>query len=93
MKLIGSLGALLLIVSVAQGQDTRGTALKLPPARTPAVADAAQRGDVATVRRLISERADVSCEGKPWDAEKLGDIMATEIFETRHRGMIFGPVK
>jgi hypothetical protein len=39
------------------------------------------------------ERKDVSCEGKPWDAEKLGTIMATEVFETRHRGMIFGPIK
>ena len=39
------------------------------------------------------ERADVSCEGKPWDAEKLGAIMATDVFETRHRGMVFGPIK
>ena len=29
----------------------------------------------------------ISCDGKPWDAEKLGMLMATEIFETRHRGM------
>ena len=27
--------------------------------------------------------------GKPWDAEKLGMIMATEIFGTRHPGMRF----
>ena len=33
-----------------------------------------------------------SCGGKPWDADKLGMIMATEIFETRHRGMEFGPL-
>ena len=39
------------------------------------------------------ERADVSCEGKPWDAEKLGMTMATELFQTRHRGMVFGPIK
>ncbi len=39
------------------------------------------------------ERADVSCEGKPWDAEKLGMTMATEVFQTRHRGMVFGPIK
>jgi len=39
------------------------------------------------------ERADVSCEGKPWDAEKLGMTMATELFQTRHRGMVFGPAK
>ena len=39
------------------------------------------------------ERADVSCEGKPWDAEKLGMTMATDLFQTRHRGMVFGPVK
>jgi NAD(P)-dependent dehydrogenase (short-subunit alcohol dehydrogenase family) len=39
------------------------------------------------------ERADVSCEGKPWDADKLGMTMATELFQTRHRGMVFGPIK
>jgi hypothetical protein len=39
------------------------------------------------------ERADVSCEGKPWDAEKLGMTMATDLFQTRHRGMVFGPAK
>ena len=35
------------------------------------------------------ERKEISCDGKPWDAEKLGMLMATEIFETRHRGMEF----
>jgi NAD(P)-dependent dehydrogenase (short-subunit alcohol dehydrogenase family) len=39
------------------------------------------------------ERADVSCEGKPWDAEKLGMTMATDLFQTRHRGMVFGPAR
>ena len=38
------------------------------------------------------ERKTVSCEGKAWDAESLGAIMATEVFETRHRGMRFLPV-
>ena len=38
------------------------------------------------------ERREISCDGKPWDAEKLGMLMATEIFETRHRGMEFRPL-
>jgi NAD(P)-dependent dehydrogenase (short-subunit alcohol dehydrogenase family) len=39
-----------------------------------------------------SERRAISCDGKPWDAETLGTLMATEIFETRHRGMDFRPL-
>jgi hypothetical protein len=35
------------------------------------------------------ERKAVSAGGKKWDATKLGSIMATEIFETRHPGMRF----
>ena len=39
------------------------------------------------------ERADVNSGGKRWDAEKLGMTMATDLFQTRHRGMVFGPAK
>ena len=35
------------------------------------------------------ERKAVSAGGNRWDATKLGSIMATEIFETRHPGMRF----
>jgi NAD(P)-dependent dehydrogenase (short-subunit alcohol dehydrogenase family) len=35
------------------------------------------------------ERKVISAGGKKWDATKLGAIMATEIFETRHPGMRF----
>src|ERR1043166_4560332 len=60
MKLIGSLCFSLLVVSAAAAQDTRGTTLKLPAARTPAVAEAAQRGDLAAVKQLIAQHADVN---------------------------------
>jgi NAD(P)-dependent dehydrogenase (short-subunit alcohol dehydrogenase family) len=36
-----------------------------------------------------SEGPTVSSEGKAWDAEQLGAVMATEIFHTRHPGMRF----
>ncbi len=38
------------------------------------------------------ERKAVSSDGKPWDADSLGALFATDIFETRHRGMNFPPV-
>jgi len=38
------------------------------------------------------ERKWVSSDGKPWDTDKLGALFATDIFETRHRGMNFPPV-
>lgn len=35
------------------------------------------------------ERKVISAAGNKWDATKLGEIMATEVFETRHPGMRF----
>lgn len=35
------------------------------------------------------ERKAISAGGKKWDAESLGTVMSTEIFETRHPGMRF----
>lgn len=35
------------------------------------------------------ERKVISAGGKKWDANDLGSVMATEIFETRHPGMRF----
>src|SRR5262245_25450178 len=65
MKRIGLLGASLLVAASAQAfaqqKDTRGkVALPLPPARTPAVADAAQRNAAAAVKKLIAQGADVN---------------------------------
>jgi NAD(P)-dependent dehydrogenase (short-subunit alcohol dehydrogenase family) len=36
-----------------------------------------------------TEKKSISSGGKPWDAEQLGSIMATEIFGSRHPGMRF----
>jgi uncharacterized protein len=41
-------------------QDTRGTTMRLPAARTPAVAEAAMRRDAAAVRSLIAKGTDVN---------------------------------
>ena len=47
--------------ALAQQKDARAkVALPLPPARTPAVADAAMRGDLAAVRKLVGQHADVN---------------------------------
>ncbi|MDB4876646.1 MAG: hypothetical protein JWM41_3092 [Gemmatimonadetes bacterium] len=57
------LSAAFLVVSavVATAQDKRpSTALKLPPARNVAVADAAMHGDLAAVKKLIEQGADVN---------------------------------
>ena len=37
----------------------------------------------------ISKSVLTAAGGKRWDATKLDDVMATEIFETRHPGMRF----
>ena len=65
MKRVSLLGAALLcaaaIPALAQQKDTRGkVTLPMPPARTPAVADAAQNRDAATVKKLIAQGADVN---------------------------------
>ncbi len=66
MRRISLLGASLLLVAAgaetqAQGKDARAkVTLPVPPARAPAVADAAMRGDLAAVRRLVVEHADVN---------------------------------
>ena len=36
-----------------------------------------------------TEKKSISSGGKPWDAEKLASIMATELFGSRHPGMRF----
>jgi NAD(P)-dependent dehydrogenase (short-subunit alcohol dehydrogenase family) len=36
-----------------------------------------------------TEKKSISSGGKPWDAEQLGSIMATEVFGSRHPGMRF----
>ncbi len=65
MKRISLLGASLLVAVSAQGfaqqKDTRGkVTLPLPPAHTPAVADAAKDRDAATMKKLIAQGADVN---------------------------------
>ena len=58
MKLSASL---LIVATALSAQDTRPrSTLPLPPSRTPAVADAAMKGDLATVRSLIKRGADVN---------------------------------
>ena len=62
MKLIGPACTTLLLTSsvVAFAQDTRGTTLRTPASRTPVVAEAAMKGDLATVRKLIQQGANVN---------------------------------
>src|SRR6476646_8483026 len=65
MKRVSLLGAALLFAASAQAfaqqKDTRGkVTLPIPPARTPAVADAAQNRDAAAVKKLIAQGADVN---------------------------------
>jgi ankyrin repeat protein len=65
MKRVSLFGAALLCAAsasaFAQQKDTRGkVTLPMPPARTPAVADAAQKGDAAAVKKLIAQGADVN---------------------------------
>ena len=61
MKLTNLCAALLLATSaMARAQDTRATSLKLPPSRSPVVAEAAMKGDVAAVRKLVQQGANVS---------------------------------
>ena len=63
MKRIALLSASFLLVSAvsAVAQDKRASnSLKLPPARTPVVSDAAERGDLATVKKLIAQGTDVN---------------------------------
>lgn len=65
MRRISILGVSLVCVAgvqaVAQQKDTRAkVTLPLPAAHTPAVADAAMRGDLAAVNKLIAQHADVN---------------------------------
>src|SRR5436309_14013755 len=62
MKRVGMLCASLLVAGSGQlqGQESRGTALRLPPTRSPWLADAAMRQDAATVRALLGKGADVN---------------------------------
>jgi uncharacterized protein len=94
MTRIGLLGASLLVAASAQAfaqqKDTRGkVSLPLPPAHTPAVADAAQSNDAAAVKKLIAQGADVNLpEGDGmtalhWAAEH-GDTAMTAMLLRAH---------
>src|SRR4051794_35698977 len=92
MKRIALLSASILLAAgtVATAQDKRAsTTLKLPPARTPAVADAAMRGDLAAVQKLIAKGADVNVaqgDGMTalhWAAEKGDSAMAASLLKAR----------
>ena len=96
MKRVSLLGAALLFAASAQAfaqqKDTRGkVTLPMPPARTPAVADAAQSRDAAAVKKLIAQGADVNIpEGDGmtalhWAAEH-GDSAMTIDADPRSRG-------
>src|SRR5215212_9547072 len=86
----------LLSVSLAIGaalpllaqKDTReSSTLKLPPARTPAVATAAMKGDLAAVKKLIAQGNDVNvAEGDGmtalhWAAEHGDSAMADALLK------------
>src|SRR3954463_4529535 len=84
--------ALLLAAAPLAAQDSRGTSLKIPKApaaKTPAVADAAMRGDLTKVRQLIAQNADVNVpqgDGMTalhWAAER-GDAALTEVLLKAH---------
>jgi len=62
MKSIAPVCATLLLTSsvVAFAQDTRGTTLRTPASRAPVVAEAAMKGDLASVRKLIAQGANVN---------------------------------
>jgi ankyrin repeat protein len=88
MRRIQLVGALLLVgaQAYAQQKDNRAkVSLPLPPARTPAVAEAAERGDLAEVRRLIAAHADVNVpEGDGmtalhWAADRSDSAMTAEL--------------
>src|SRR5215831_18234977 len=94
MKRVSLFGAALLCAAsasaFAQQKDTRGkVTLPMPPARTPAVADAAQKGDAAAVKKLIAQGADVNVpEGDGmtalhWAAEH-GDSAITTMLLRAH---------
>ncbi|HEY7393821.1 MAG TPA: ankyrin repeat domain-containing protein [Gemmatimonadaceae bacterium] len=67
-------------------QDTRGTPLRVPaaPPRAQALPEAAAKGDIATVRKLIAQHADVNAaqgDGMTalhWAAER-GDLALTQV--------------
>jgi uncharacterized protein len=90
MTRISLLGASLLVAAsahaFAQQKDTRGkVSLPLPPAQTPAVADAAQKQDAAALKKLIAQGADVNfAQGDGmtalhWAAEHGDSAMTTAL--------------
>jgi ankyrin repeat protein len=94
MKRVSLLGAALVFAAsaptFAQQKDMRGkVTLPMPPARTPAVADAAQNRDAAAVKKLIAQGADVNVpEGDGmtalhWAAEH-GDSAMTAALLSAH---------
>jgi ankyrin repeat protein len=94
MKRVSLLGAALLFAAsasaFAQQKDTRGkVTLPMPPAHTPAVADAAQNRDAAAVKKLIAQGADVNIpEGDGmtalhWAAEHGDSAMTMALLRAR----------
>src|ERR1043165_914737 len=84
MKLTHSIVCLVACAAVVHAQDTRvGKTLKVP-SRAPVVAEAASRGDVAAVRKLIAQGADVNApqgDGMTalhWAADR-GDAALAEV--------------
>jgi uncharacterized protein len=79
--------ALILAAAVPlAAQDTRGTPMRVPPAppRAQALPEAAAKGDIATVRKLLAQRVDVNAaqgDGMTalhWAAER-GDLALTQL--------------
>ena len=70
---------------LAQKDTRQSKSLKLPPPRTHAVADAAMRGDLAAVKKLIAQGADVNAaEGDGmtalhWAADRGDSAMAAAL--------------
>jgi ankyrin repeat protein len=82
--------ALLVSGSVAAfAQDTRATALRAPASRAPVVAEAASKGDLAAVKKLIQQGADVNVaqgDGMTalhWAAERGDAAMTDALLQAR----------
>src|SRR5947209_1579727 len=74
---------------LAQKDARQSTSMKLPPAKSSAVADAAQKGDLAAVKKLIAQGADVNVaqgDGMTalhWAADR-GDSTMAEVLLKAH---------
>src|SRR4029079_14843525 len=83
--------ALVLSAAQATAQDTRAKSLPLPKtsSRTPVVAEAAMRGDIAAVRKAIQQGADVNIaqgdgmNALHWAAEHGDSAMAELLLKAK----------